>query len=135
MYLNNPNCYIVDRILKNKEIRGGTSQSSFMHIRGSSFLFFSQFGEISPFKSKVGIVVGDVEIVIMLNRKQFLEIPNTLACGGGMIYVIVGGVSVRPVGPRVICPRLVPEKVRSRKHNPKRKVSKSRQQKQASGHK
>lgn len=101
------------------------------------FVFFSQFGEVSPIKCKAGIVTGDVEIVITLNRKQFLEIPNTLACGGRMIYVIVEGVvhSVGPVRPRVICPRLAPERVSSRKHNPERTVWKSRQQKQASGYK
>lgn len=56
--------------------------------------FFFQFGaisEISPIRSKAGIATGDGEILLTLNRKQFMEIPNTLMCEERLIYVVVEG--------------------------------------------
>lgn len=37
------------------------------------------------------MATGDVEILLTLNRKQFIEIPNTLMCEGRLIYVVVEG--------------------------------------------
>lgn len=56
--------------------------------------FFSQFAEVSelsPIRSKAGIATSDVEICITLNRKQFVETPDKLMCGGRPICVIVEG--------------------------------------------
>lgn len=41
--------------------------------------------------SKAGIATGDVEIWVTVTRKNFMEIPNMLMCGGRPIYVIVEG--------------------------------------------
>lgn len=45
--------------------------------------FFATFGEVSivsPIKSKVGIATGDVEIVVAVTRKNFIDIPNIMIC-------------------------------------------------------
>lgn len=56
--------------------------------------FFSKFGEvhgISTVKSKAEITTSDVEIMVTVNRKNFMDIPNVLICGGRKIYVVVEG--------------------------------------------
>lgn len=88
--------------------------------RGLFFLQSAEVSEVSTIKSNA----EDVEIAITLNRKQLLEIPNTLMSGSRMIYVIVEW----PVGPRVNCPRLAPEKSEAASTIPKEKCGKSRQQ-------
>lgn len=47
--------------------------------------FFSKFGEVAEFsavKGKTGIATGDIEILITVNRRNFMDIPNVLTCGG-----------------------------------------------------
>lgn len=80
---------------------------------------FSQFGEVLPIRSKAGIATGDVEILITLNRKQFMKISNTLMCEGKPIYVKDINHSVGLVVPWVIFPRLAGKKSRTTATTPK----------------
>lgn len=57
--------------------------------QGFYFSQFSEVSQVSSFRNKAGIATGDVEIFVTLNRKQFMEIPNTLMHEGRPIYVIV----------------------------------------------
>lgn len=64
-----------------------------LYISGDHLGFFFAKFRGSPIYhlSKAGIATGDVEIWVTVTRKNFMEIPNMLICGGRPIYVIVEG--------------------------------------------
>lgn len=56
--------------------------------------FFSQFGkaaEVSAIKRKTVINSGGREILVTVDRKKFVDIPNVLICGGRPIYEVIEG--------------------------------------------
>lgn len=56
--------------------------------------FFFQFGEVvnvSVVKGKSGIATGDIKILVTVDRKYVINIPNVLICGGRPIYVVIEG--------------------------------------------
>lgn len=56
--------------------------------------YFSNYGMVddgSAVKGKSCIGTGDVDIMVTLFRKNFIDIPNVLTCGGRNIYVVVKG--------------------------------------------
>lgn len=62
--------------------------------RTTCFFFFAKFGEVSnvsPIKRKAKIATTDVEIMVTVTRKNFMEIPNTLICERDPIYVVLEG--------------------------------------------
>lgn len=46
---------------------------------------------MSTVKCKVAIATGDVEVLLTMNRKNFMEMPDILTCGRRYIYMVVEG--------------------------------------------
>lgn len=56
--------------------------------------YFSNYGlvdDVSAVKGKSLITTSDVDIMVTLFRKNFIDIPNVLTSGGQNIYVAVEG--------------------------------------------
>lgn len=66
-----------------------TSHGVLLYITDDHFrVFFANFVEVadvSSIKNKAGIASGDFEIMVALNKKKIMDIPNILTCGGRLI--------------------------------------------------
>lgn len=58
---------------------------------GYVFVKFSEVANILFIKRQTNITTSDVEIIVTLTRKSFMEIPNVLIYGSHLIYVVVEG--------------------------------------------
>lgn len=46
---------------------------------------------MSTVKCTVGIATGDVEVLLSVNRKNFMEMKNILTCGRRYTYMVAEG--------------------------------------------
>lgn len=56
--------------------------------------FFAKFGKVEEVKAlvdKSGILTGDVEVQVTLDRNSFKQIPNTFACRERKMWIVVEG--------------------------------------------
>lgn len=54
--------------------------------------FFSKFekvADVSTVKNKTGIITGDIEVMLTVDRKKFMQIPNILTSGSCHIYMVI----------------------------------------------
>lgn len=70
------------RTKKTKVILYGVPLYISEDLLGHFFAKFGEFADVSSIRSKTGIATGDVEIMVTLTGKVFIEIPSVLICRG-----------------------------------------------------
>lgn len=56
---------------------------------GAFIAKYSQVEEVSAVRSRAGIATSDYEVMVIMTRKDFLEVPNVLKCDTRSIFVMV----------------------------------------------
>lgn len=59
-----------------------------VHV-GAYFALYGQIEEVACVLRKVDVLSGDFAIQVILDRKNFQEITDTLVCRGKRIFVVV----------------------------------------------